>query len=79
LFRVDLPGRAVLGMFADSREQEVVVNPDFLRGRIELVDEFSESAESAERRVRLAGVFGIDPVRLIPGSTTGGRHADGRN
>ena len=30
-----VPPRAVLALFGDDREQEVVVNPNMLRGRIE--------------------------------------------
>jgi hypothetical protein len=37
LYRAEIPGRAVLAIFGDDREQEVVVNPNMLRGRVELV------------------------------------------
>jgi hypothetical protein len=37
LYRAEIPGRAVLAIFGDDREQEVVVNPNMLRGRTELV------------------------------------------
>lgn len=57
LYRVTVPSAAVLGMFADAREQEVVVNPDFLRGRVEVDREVEATPESVQRRALLAGLF----------------------
>ncbi len=37
IYRATVPAKAVLGMFNDRREQEVVINPNMLRGRVELV------------------------------------------
>ena len=37
LYRAEVPGRAVLAVFGDDREQEFVVNPNMLRGRVQLV------------------------------------------
>jgi hypothetical protein len=36
IYRATIPPRAVLALFGDDREQEVVVNPNTLRGRIQL-------------------------------------------
>ena len=59
-----MPGRAVLAQFVDFREQEVVVNPDFLRGRIEVACEVAEGAEHAAlRRQTLAVVGGV--IRIV--------------
>jgi hypothetical protein len=41
LFRAVVPPRAVLALFGDWREQEVVVNPNMLRGRVEMVETVS--------------------------------------
>jgi hypothetical protein len=38
VYRAVVPSRAVLAVFGDTREQEVVMNPHMLRGRI-VVDE----------------------------------------
>jgi hypothetical protein len=38
IFEATIPGRAVLAIFGDHREQEIVVNPYMLRGRIRLVE-----------------------------------------
>jgi hypothetical protein len=54
VFLAKLPGRAVLAMFADEREEEVVVNPNMLRGRVELVRRVDMSDEATRRRKRLA-------------------------
>jgi hypothetical protein len=50
VFLAKLPGRAVLAMFADEREEEVVVNPNMLRGRVALVRRVDMSDESKRRR-----------------------------
>lgn len=34
VFEATIPGRAVLALFGDQREQECVVNPNMLRGRV---------------------------------------------
>lgn len=39
LFRASVPPRSILALFGDDREQEVVVNPSMLRGRVEIVEE----------------------------------------
>lgn len=36
LYMAEVPGRAILAVFGDEREQEVVVNPNMLRGRVTL-------------------------------------------
>jgi hypothetical protein len=36
IYQAEIPGRAVLAVFGDPREQEIVVNPSMLRGRIVL-------------------------------------------
>jgi hypothetical protein len=36
IYRATIPPRAVLALFGDDREQEVVVNPNTLRGRVQL-------------------------------------------
>jgi hypothetical protein len=54
VFLAKLPGRAVLAMFADEREEEVVVNPNMLRGRVELVRRVDMSDEAKRRRERHA-------------------------
>jgi len=50
LYRAEVPGRAVLAIFGDDREQEVVVNPNMLKGRVELVATIStgETDDAAE-------------------------------
>jgi len=58
LYRATVPGRAVLAQFVDFREQEVVVNPDFLRGRIQVDVEVTESAEHAALRTETLAVVG---------------------
>jgi hypothetical protein len=37
LYRANVPSRAVLAVFGDDREQEFIVNPNMLRGRVQLV------------------------------------------
>lgn len=44
VYRAELPPRAVLGVFGDEREQELVVNPNMLRGRVELIEEIPRPA-----------------------------------
>lgn len=58
VFRATIPGRAVLAVFGDHREQEVVVNPNMLRGRIELVEAVRPSEDALRRRERLKRMFG---------------------
>lgn len=50
LYRAEVPGRAVLAIFGDDREQEVVVNPNMFKGRVELVATIStgETDDAAE-------------------------------
>lgn len=50
LYRATVPPRAVLALFGDEREQEVVVNPNMLRGRVELVEQVEPDREEIERR-----------------------------
>jgi hypothetical protein len=50
----------VLAMFGDWREQEVVVNPDYLRGQIEVAGTVAESAETINRRAKWMTMFGTD-------------------
>lgn len=57
LFRAVVPPAAVLAMFRDEREDEVVVNPNMLRGRVSLVDAIGESPESAARKDALRKVM----------------------
>jgi hypothetical protein len=38
LFRAVVPPYGVLALFGDDREQEVVINPNVLRGRVELIE-----------------------------------------
>jgi len=38
LYRAEIPARAVLAIYGDESEQEVVVNPNTLRGRVELFE-----------------------------------------
>jgi hypothetical protein len=47
-------------MFGDWREQEVVVNPDYLRGQIEVAGTVAESAETINRRAKWMTMFGTD-------------------
>jgi hypothetical protein len=47
LYRADVPGRAVLAVFGDAREQEFVVNPNMLRGRVQLVATIKPPAREA--------------------------------
>ena len=63
VFQTTVPGRAVLAVFCDEREQEVVVNPHMLRGRAtpQLVDHDAlqarlrdAAAAAVERRRRLS-------------------------
>jgi len=64
LYRATVPGRAVLAQFVDFREQEVAVNPHFLRARIEVDVEVAESAEHAALSTEtLAVVDGA--IRLV--------------
>jgi hypothetical protein len=60
LFTATVPPQAMLGVFGDEREQEVVVNPNMLRGRAapKLVEEVEPDwAELAEQEKRLHAVM----------------------
>lgn len=63
VFRATVPGRAVLAVFCDEREQEIVVNPSMLTGRAapEAVAETKRLragvAENKARRARIASLF----------------------
>ncbi len=48
IYRAALPGRAVLAIFGDVREQEVVINPNMLRGRIVLSEEMPASFDLSQ-------------------------------
>ncbi len=61
VYRAVVPPRAILAAFGDEREQEFVVNPNMLRGRIVLdeVIPYVETTEEAERRARMERVWHI--------------------
>lgn len=46
VYEATLPPRAVLAMFNDRAEQEVVVNPNMLRGRIHVVEVVDRPADA---------------------------------
>ncbi len=56
LYRAELPGRAVLAIFGDDREQEIVINPNMLRGRIERVT----TVDPEPPDPRLKRIFGLE-------------------
>ena len=61
IFRAVIPSRAVLAIFGDSREQEIVVNPHMLRGRIERVETVEPDWDEIERQRRdFARVFHLE-------------------
>jgi UDP-glucose 6-dehydrogenase len=69
VFRATIPGRAVLAVFCDEREQEVVVNPHMLRERAtpEAVADAALQARVMEavadrqrERARLERLFGAN-------------------
>lgn len=58
LYRATVPPRAILALFGDHREQEVVVNPNMLRGRVELVERVEPDRRAlAERERRFRAVI----------------------
>lgn len=64
-----VPPETVLARFATSAETEAVVNPDGLRGRVEVVEEVEAEADRlpcfAPRRARRTGEARHRPSRLL--------------
>jgi hypothetical protein len=57
VFRATLPAKAALAVFGDEREQEVVVNPNMLRGRI-VLEETRQPPPLSQEQIDLRAAFG---------------------
>jgi hypothetical protein len=59
IYRAVVPPEAVLAIFRDRAEHEVLVNPDMLRGRVAIIGRADPAVAKVERE-RLAAVFHVD-------------------
>lgn len=69
VWKATVPPQAVLALFGDEREQEVVVNPNMLRGRVALDERIPEKVDDERRDADRRGSSPAPEARLGPPPT----------